>query len=111
MKYYDDEQMRDIRETLEADIMKWPGVVSKEMMGCLCYFRGKKFFAFLVTDAIVLTKLPKQERALLSRRAGSRPFEMAGRTASAWVQVPLKAPKELGPLMAYVRNSYDEARA
>ena len=53
MKYYDEDKMREIRDALEKEIMRWPGVTAKQMMGCLCYFRGKKFFTFLVTKAIV----------------------------------------------------------
>lgn len=109
MKYYDDKQMRDIRETLEADIMKWPGVVSKEMMGSLCYFRGKKFFTFLVTNAIVITKLAKEDRSKLSKQVDSKPFEMAGRTASSWIQLTLKRPADLRVFLPYIRKSYDAA--
>jgi len=111
MKYYDEERMRDVRSRLESDILKWPGVKSKEMMGCLCYFRGKKFFAFLVTNGIVITKLAKENRAALSQTSDSRPFEMAGKTASNWVQLPLRGPDELRPLMSYVRKSYEAAAA
>jgi len=111
MKYYDEQRMRDVRGRLESDILEWPGVTSKEMMGCLCYFRGKKFFAFLVTNGIVITKLAKENRAALSERVGSRPFEMAGKTASSSVQLPLKGPEDLDPLMPYVRKSYEAAAA
>jgi len=107
MKYYDEKKMRDVRETLEAKIMKWPGVVRKEMMGCLCYFRGKKFFAFLVTNGIVITKLAKEDQSKLSERVHSKPFEMAGRTASTWIQVTLKDPGRLEPILPYVRKSYE----
>ena len=111
MKYYDDARMRAVRVKLESDILKWPGVVSKEMMGCLCYFRGKKFFAFLITNGIVITKLTKEDRAALSKTAKSKPFEMAGKTASSWAQIALKGPAELRPLMPYIRKSYDAASA
>lgn len=109
MKYYDESRMRDIRKALEANVLRWPNVESKEMMGCLCYFRGKKFFAFLVTNGIVITKLAKEDRSKLSERPGSKPFEMAGRTASSWVQLPLKKPGDLGPLLPYIRRSYEAA--
>jgi len=109
MKFYDEEQMQDIRKTLEGSIMKWPGVARREMMGCLCYFRGKKFFAFLITKGIVITKLAREDRAKLSEQAASKPFEMAGRTVSTWIQVPLRKPGDLKPVLSYVRRSYDAA--
>jgi|SRR3990170_8656225 len=109
MKYYDEEKMRKVRKTLEADIMKWPSVESKEMMGCLCYFRGRKFFTFLVTNGIVITKLANEDRSKLSERLDSKPFEMAGRTAATWIQLPLQKPGDLRPILPYIRKSYEAA--
>jgi len=37
MKYYDAEKMREIQDELEKEILNWPGVSSREMMGRLCY--------------------------------------------------------------------------
>ncbi len=107
MKYYDEERMRGVREAFEAEVSKWPGVRPKEMMGCLCYFRGKKLFAFLVTNAVVITKLTEEERLKLAERPGAKPFEMSGRTASRWIQLPLKKPEDLRPLVPYIRKSYE----
>ncbi len=109
MKFYDEEQMRDLRETLEKSVLKWPGVLPKEMMGCLCYFRGKKFFAFLVTKGIVVTKLTEDERSKLSERPGSKPFEMAGRTSSKWIQVQLRGSQDLQEVLPFVKKSYEAA--
>jgi hypothetical protein len=67
MKYFDEEKMGEIRDELEKEILQWPGVSSREMMGCLCYLHGKKMIAFLVTDGIVISKLSEQEQKDLSR--------------------------------------------
>jgi hypothetical protein len=32
------------------------------MMGCLCYLRGKKMLAFLVTDGIVISNLSEEDQ-------------------------------------------------
>ncbi len=109
MKYYDEAAMDEVRKTLEADILEWPGVASKEMMGCLCYFRGKKFFAFLVTNGIVITKLPEEDRSKLATRGGSKPFDMAGRTASSWFQLSLKNSGDVRSILPYVEKSYKAA--
>lgn len=109
MKYYNEDRMKEVRKALEADIGKWPGVASKEMMGCLCYFRGNKFFAFLVTNGLVLTKLGKEDRSNLAERVAWKPFEMSGRVSSSWMQVTVKKPDELPALLPYVRKSYEAA--
>lgn len=109
MKFYDEKVMAGIREALEDEVLRWPGVTTREMMGCLCYFRGKKFFAFLVTKGVVLTKLPEDARAALSKQVGGEPFEMAGRTAKTWVRVALKKPTEVRQILPFVKKSYEVA--
>ena len=107
LKFYSDAKMRTFRKALEGDVLAWPGVARKEMMGCLVYFRGKRFFAFLVTGGLVITKLPDADRAALAKRRGAKPFVMSGRTSSKWVQLPVAKPADLQPLLPYLRTSYD----
>jgi hypothetical protein len=52
MKYFDEQKMGEIQNELEKEILEWPGVSSREMMGCLCYLHGKNMIAFLVTDGM-----------------------------------------------------------
>ena len=111
MKFYDEEKTGEVRRALEGEILKWPGVTRKEMMGCLCYFRGRKFFAFLVTGAIVLTKLSEEARTELSGIVSVKPFEMSGRTAKTWLRVELRKPGDLRPILPYVRKSYEATLA
>src|SRR3972149_11589530 len=92
LKFYRDATMRASREALEATVLAWPGVARKEMMGCLVYFRGKRFFAFLVTGGLVITKLPDADRAALAKRRGAKPLAMSGRAAPKWGQPPLAEP-------------------
>ena len=107
LKFYDDATMGGIRERLDTDVLAWPGVAAKGMMGCLVYFRGRKFFAFLVTGGLVITKLSEADRAALAKHPGAKPFEMSGRTSSKWVQLPVVGPADVKPLLSYVRTSYD----
>ena len=109
MKYYDEEKMKEVRKRLEAVILKWPGVASKQMMGCQCYFRGQKFFAFLITKGIVITKLDGEDRSKLLERPGSKLFTMAGKTSSNWIRLPLREPGDLAPILPYVEKSYKVA--
>lgn len=82
MKYYDEDRMRPVREAFDAEVLTWPGATSRGMMGCHVYLRGRSFFAFLVNDGLVLTKLSEEERRELAARMETKPFEMAGRATS-----------------------------
>ena len=107
MKYYDEEQMADIREALERQILGWPEVTTKEMMGCLSYFRAKKFFAFLVTNGIVITKLSDDDRKKLAKQVKSEAFEMAGKTVKTWIRIQLRKPADLQMILPFVKKSYE----
>lgn len=106
MKLYDEEKTGDVRKELEQEVLQWPGVAAKPMMGCLCYFHGKKFFAFLVTKAVVVTKLADEDRITLSKKAAGGPFEMDGKSVKAWVRVPLRGPGDVKSVLPFVRKSY-----
>ncbi len=108
MKYYNEEKMTEIRKALESEIMKWPDVKSKEMMGCLCYFHGKKFFAWLVTNGIVLPKLPEDDRSKLQSQFETIPFKMGAKTTKLRTIV-LQKPEDLLPIRTYIKTSYDAA--
>ncbi len=108
MKYYDEKLMSEIRKTLESEVMEWPDVTSREMMGCLCYFRGKKFFAWLVTKGIILPKLKEDDRKELQDQFDTEPFEMAGK-ATRLRKIVLRRHEDLQPIKTYVRKSYDAA--
>jgi hypothetical protein len=110
MKFYDEEQMAEVREALEKEILRWPKVAAKEMMGCLCYFRGKKFFAFLVTKGIVVTKLSEKSRAELTQEMGGKAFEMSGRVAKTWIKVPLRRARDVRLVLSFVKESYRAAK-
>ena len=108
MKYFDEEKMADIREAFDSEVLKWKDVVSRPMMGCLCYLRKRKFVFFLVTDGIVIMKLSDKDQTVLKDKLGGKPFEMAGQTSRLWV-TPLKSTKDLKLVMPFVRKRYEEA--
>jgi hypothetical protein len=107
MKYYDGEKMSDIQKAFDAEVLNWKQVTSKPMMGCQCYFRGRKFICFLVTNGIVLMKLSDKNQDQLKNRFGGKPFEMAGQTGRLWT-TPLKTAKDLKEIMPFVRMRYEE---
>lgn len=107
MKYYDEVQMKEIRSALEDKVLQWPGVSAKEMMGCLCYFYRRKFFAFLITRGIVITKLSEEDRSKLSKLVKVEAFEMAGRTAKTWARIALNKPQDLKEIVPFIKKSYE----
>lgn len=110
MKFYDEEKMKEIRKELEAKVLRWSGVTVKEMMGCLCYFYEKKFFAFLVTNGIVITKLSEDDRKKLAAQVKSEAFEMAGKKVKTWIRIHLRKPKDLHMVVPFVKKSYEAAQ-
>ncbi len=107
MKYYDEEKMVETRKTFEAEVLKWKGVTSRQMMGCLCYFYNRKFICFLVTNGIVLMKLSEKDQTVLKEKFGGKPFEMAGQTGRLWV-TPLKGSKDVRSVIPFVRKRYED---
>ena len=105
MKYFDKEKMGQIRDELEKEILKWPGVSSREMMGCLCYLHGKKMIGFLVTDGIVISKLSEQDQTDLSKLSKKVSFKMGGKTI--WKPVwELKTRDNLLTILPFLKKSY-----
>lgn len=107
MKYFDEAKMADIRKAFDEEVLRWKGIVSRPMMGCLCYFYKRKFIGFLVTDGIVLMKLSERDQTMLKEKFGGKPFEMAGQTGRLWV-TPLKEPKDVESVVPFVRKRYNE---
>lgn len=105
MKYFDTEKMREIRDELDKEILKWPGVSSREMMGCLCYLHGRSMLAFLVTDAIIISKLSEQEEADLSKLNKKVSFKMGSKTfrKPAW---ELKTRENGRTILPFLQKSY-----
>ena len=105
MKYFDTEKMGQIRDELEKEILQWPGVSSREMMGCLCYQHGKNMITFLVTDGIVISMLTEQEQKDLSKISGQMSFKMGGKTMRKPVWA-LKTRDNLRTILPFLKKSY-----
>ncbi len=106
MKYFDTEKMGQIRDELEREILQWPGVSTREMMGCLCYLHDKNMIAFLVTDGIVISKLSEQqEQKDLSKVSRQMSFKMGGKTMRKPVWA-LKTRDNLRTILPFLKKSY-----
>ncbi len=99
--------MAEIRKAFDEEVLKWKGVRSRPMMGCLCYFYERKFIGFLVTNGIVIMKLSEEDQARL-KKIGGKPFEMAGQKGRLWV-TPLEGVRDVRSVMPFVKKRYEAA--
>ena len=106
MKYFDTEKMGQIRDELEREILQWPGVSTREMMGCLCYLHGKSMIAFLVTDGIVMSKLSEEEQKDLSKVSKKVSFKMGDKTIRKPVW-ELRTRDNLRTILPFLKKSYE----
>ena len=109
MQYYSEEETKEIRLALEAEILKWRKVDFKKMFGCPCYMANGKLFVFLVTKGIVITHLNETDMRELSVNYETTSFHAGNKDMKNWRQICLGKTQELYPLMSYVKKSYDEA--
>jgi hypothetical protein len=109
MKYYSEDETKEIRLSLEAEILKWYKVDFKKMFGCPCYMANGKLFVFLVTKGIVITRLGEADVAKLSTSYNAVSFRGGNKEMKNWRQVSLNKPVELDSLMRFIKKSYNEA--
>ena len=111
MQYFDAEQGEELKLAFEDLVLDWPSVAAKTMFGCPSYRADDTIFAVLVTDGVVLTRLPSDERTQLEQLFDTAPFEASGRTVADWVTVPVDGGSALGALRPYLEASYETALA
>lgn len=109
LKWYIEEESKELREAFEKEISKWPQVDYKKMFGCPCYLINGKMFAGLVTKGIIITKLNDAEKNELKKIKETKPFIAGKKTIKSWVHINLE-PSELNEITPYIRKSYDRAK-
>lgn len=80
--------MSDAYRLVQAAIADLPNVTTRKMFGAEAFFHGRRMFAFLREDLVVL-KLPETQREELLEAKMARPYlvnENAG--FGRWVEVP-----------------------
>src|SRR5256886_16039788 len=110
MKYFDELKMADIQKAFDSEVLEWKGVTSKPMMGCQCYFRGRKFICFLVTDGIGLMKTSDKDQDAVKSRIGGGPQVSAGQTWEVWVGT-VKGRRSAAEVNALFKNTYEKIPA
>jgi TfoX/Sxy family transcriptional regulator of competence genes len=109
LKWYIEEETKELRQDLEKEILKWPQVDYKKMFGCPCYLVNGKMFAGLVTKGLIITKLNETEKEELQKIKPIRPFIAGKKIIKSWVHLELDH-NELKKIMPYVNKSYNRAR-
>ncbi len=109
MKYYSEEDTKDLRLALEEEVLSWPQVSTKKMFGCPCYQAKGKLFVFLVTKGIVITQLEQADREELSRQHQTAFFQAGKKIVKNWVRFSIETKEDLDRIMHFVRKSYEEA--
>jgi hypothetical protein len=63
LKWYIEEETKELRQALEKEILGWYKVTFKKMFGCPCYLANGKMFVGLITKGVVITKLDESEQS------------------------------------------------
>jgi TfoX/Sxy family transcriptional regulator of competence genes len=67
LKWYIEEETKELRQALEKEIIGLYKVTFKKMFGCPCYLANGKMFVGLVTKGVVITKFYESERKKLKK--------------------------------------------
>jgi hypothetical protein len=110
LKWYLEEETKELREAFEKEILTWPQVDFKKMFGCPCYLAKGKMFTGLVTKGLIITKLNDLEKEELRKLRAIKPFVAGDKIIKSWVHIDLE-PNELREIMPFVKRSYERAIA
>ncbi len=109
MKYYSEEETKDLRLAFEEKVLTWEKVSTKKMFGCPCYLANDKLFAFLVTKGVVITQLNQNEREELSSQHQTTFFQAGKKIVQNWIVFSIKNKRELDQIIPFVKKSYEYA--
>lgn len=110
MKYYSEEETRDLRLAFEEEVLRWPHVRTKKMFGCPGYQVNGRLFAFLVTHGVVITHLTPADRVTLSRQHPTTVFQAGKKMVPNWVKLAIENKEDLDRILPFVRKSYGSTR-
>jgi len=107
MKYYSEEETKELRSAFEDVVLSWARVTKKKMFGCPCYKADEKLFAFLVTKGVVITKIKEKEREAISNQFQTTPFQAGQKTVYDWIKIPIENKSDVEKILPFVKKSYD----
>ena len=99
----------DAYRLVQAAISDLPNVATRKMFGAEAFFHGRRMFAFLREDLVVL-KLPESQREELLEAKAARPF-LVNENASfgRWVEIPGSGEAK-ERLLLLVQSAYSAAK-
>jgi hypothetical protein len=106
---YSESESRELRETFEKIVLRWPDVTEKTMFGSPSYVTRDTSFAMLVTGGIILTQLDEDRKATLLANFGAEYFVGHGRVMKKWVLIRIRDPGEIARLVPFIEASYAAA--
>jgi len=109
MKYYSEEENKELRLAFEDIVLDWARVTKKKMFGCPCYKADEKLFTFLVTKGVVITKLNEKEREAVTNQFQTTPFQAGKKVVQNWIRIPVENKSDIDKIMPFVKKSYNNA--
>jgi len=108
MKYYSEEDTKELMLALEERVLRWPNVTTKKMFGCPCYQVNKQLFVFLVTKGIFITQLEESDINELSQKYETGYFQAGKKIVKKWIKVSIES-EDLDKIISYIEKSYQAA--
>jgi TfoX/Sxy family transcriptional regulator of competence genes len=108
LKWYIEEETKELRQALEKEILGWYKVTFKKMFGCPCYLANGKMFVGLITKGVVITKLDESERKDLKKIRETYPFKVGKKILKKWVRL-ITDPSNLKSILPFIEKSYERA--
>ena len=96
----------EIRDELNAHLLPWIDVNTRDMFGGACYLVKGKMFAIIIGGGVVM-KLPQEHRQKALALPGVAPFTcIRGRQFGEWLQFMLIRPDNVSNVMPWLREAY-----
>jgi len=110
MSYYDEQTGGALRDTVDRLVGDWEDVTLKRMFGCPCYSARGKIFAIVMSDGLVLTKLPAAEAIRRGSPLAVAPFRTDTKLVPSWSKFAA-GPDDIGRLAHWIEEGYRAALA
>lgn len=102
-----DNETYEIRLELEKHVLDWPDIIPKKMFGHHCYQSNRKLFAFIESNSIVITKLPKTERENIPKKYEAIHYQSGNRNIKHWIRFPVNNLDDINNIIPYMKKSYE----
>jgi hypothetical protein len=109
MKYFDPAVGADLETSVDRMVEAWADVTRTTMFGCPAYRAADSLFALLVTDGVVLTRLPEEFRPDVEAAFEAGPFVAGNRTINKWVRIRVESAEDVEGLRPFLQASYETA--